>query len=458
MHIRLPFGLGLVASIGSAALATGCFSDPSAAPNAPAVAADGSRSTSTPAAGLRGCAVSTDAAPTTAPGGYYTVGAQVCTADGQPHLFHGVDRPSLEWSSVGENITVDDFQQMASWHANVVRIATNQDFWLSGAALYDPGYASTIQNAVTEAEQAGLDVILDLHWSDRGDLTIATAGGNLPSGAQANDTKGYNNQQPMADVNSVEFWKEVATQFKGDGHVLFELYNEPNSVTWDTWLNGGLYQDYQVHGMQELYETVRGTGANNLVVVGGLDWAYDLSGVATHPVNGFNVMYATHPYEPKSNWSTAFEYLLTGNVAPVIATEFGDHTAKCTGAWDQKLIALAAEPTVQMSWTAWAWYPGVPSCSFPALISDWSYDLTVQGQAVHDALANDPLPQSWLDASVVDAGAGDASEVDASAGDAGGGDAGVPRDAPGADASVADASVADASVGDAPMVDAAAVE
>jgi hypothetical protein len=451
MHIRLPLGLGIFASIGSAALATACFSDPSAAPNgAPAVAPDGS--TSTPAAGPRGCAA-TGPAPTTAPGGYYTVGAQVCTADGQPHLFHGVDRPSLEWSSVGENITPDDFQQMASWHANVVRIATNQDFWLSGAALYDPGYASTIQNAVTEAEQAGLDVILDLHWSDRGDLTIATAGGNLPSGVQANDTKGYNNQQPMADVNSVEFWKEVATQFQGDGHVFFELYNEPNSVTWDTWLNGGLYQEYQVHGMQELYDTVRGTGANNLVIVGGLDWAYDLSGVATHPVHGFNLMYATHPYEPKSNWSTAFQYLLTGNVAPVIATEFGDGTAKCTGAWDQKLIALAAEPTVQMSWTAWAWYPGVPACSFPALLSDWSYDLTVQGQAVHDALANDPPPQSWLDASVADAGAGDAGvTTDASAAD------GSTGDASGAEAAVGEGSGPDASVGDAATVDAAVVE
>src|SRR5580658_7508737 len=32
--------------------------------------------------------------PQMAPGGYYTQGASVCTADGKPHLFNGVDRPS----------------------------------------------------------------------------------------------------------------------------------------------------------------------------------------------------------------------------------------------------------------------------------------------------------------------------------------------------------------------------
>jgi hypothetical protein len=55
-------------------------------------------SDATPSA-LKGC----DAANAkTAPGGYYTNGATVCTAAGAPHLFHGVDRPSMEWGSSGE--------------------------------------------------------------------------------------------------------------------------------------------------------------------------------------------------------------------------------------------------------------------------------------------------------------------------------------------------------------------
>jgi hypothetical protein len=79
--------------------------------------------TTTSPAMLRACTV--DNAPPTAPGGYYTNGASVCTADGTAHQFHGVDRPSMEWGSAGENIGAADFNAMASWHANVVRIALN---------------------------------------------------------------------------------------------------------------------------------------------------------------------------------------------------------------------------------------------------------------------------------------------------------------------------------------------
>src|SRR5262245_51392067 len=91
---------------------------------------------------LRGC--DTDDDPKVAPGGYYTNGASVCGADRTPHLFHGVARPSLEWSSSGDNIHLDDFRKMAEWHANVVRIALNQDFWLAGATLHDPSYQDRV--------------------------------------------------------------------------------------------------------------------------------------------------------------------------------------------------------------------------------------------------------------------------------------------------------------------------
>src|SRR5262245_57273482 len=82
-----------------------------------------------PEAKPKGCLA--PAPQTIAPNGYYVNGNTVCTADGKSHLFHGVARPSLEWASAGEHVTEADFQLMASWKANVVRIALNQDFWLS---------------------------------------------------------------------------------------------------------------------------------------------------------------------------------------------------------------------------------------------------------------------------------------------------------------------------------------
>jgi endoglucanase len=350
---------------------------------------------------LRGCTV--DGAPPVAPGGYYTNGTTVCTAAGTAHLFHGVDRPSLEWGP-GEQITDSDFQTMGDWHANVVRVALNQDFWLSGAALYKPDYQATVDRVVEFAESAGLDVILDLHWSDRGDLNVTQL--------QGQNQAGTSNQQQMADANSIQFWSEVAAKYQHDGHVLFELYNEPNGIPWNVWLNGGVANGYQAVGMQQLYDAVRGTGANNLVIAGGLSWSFDLSGVSASPINGYNVMYATHPYKPQdaaSRWETAFGYLATNDAAPVIATEFGDGTDDCTGAWDSQLIQFA--DARQISWTAWAWYPS--GCNFPALILDWNHTPTVQGQAVQSAL----LAYPYVPAGDVDAGTMDAGSAAGGAGD-----------------------------------------
>jgi hypothetical protein len=341
---------------------------------------------------LRGCTVEGGSPPPVAPGGYYTNGTTVCTADGTAHLFHGVDRDSLEFEPGGDNISAQDFQLIAGWRANVVRIALNQDYWLSGAALYSPSYQATVDQAVHWAEAAGLDVILDLHWSDEGNLGVTIAGGKSKS-----DSPGDSNQQQMADVNSKEFWREVATQYKGDGRVLFELYNEPNGISWDVWLNGGpVGTGFQAVGMQELYDTVRATGAENVVIAGGLDYAFDLSGVEANPIQGHNIMYATHPYSSNDSigqWPASFGYLAAGDIAPVIATEFGDNSTTCTGAWDTSLIAFAN--TYKISWTAWAWFPG--GCSYPALLESngagWTnYVPTVQGVAVKAALLAYPVP------------------------------------------------------------------
>jgi hypothetical protein len=299
-----------------------------------------------------------------APGGYHVQGNTIYDAAGKPHLFHGVDRPSLEWDASGDHLSLADYQRMASWKANVVRIALNQDFWLQNTGAYE----QTVDQQVHWAESAGLDVILDLHWSDRGDPA------NTPA------------QQRMADARSLLFWQAVAGKYQGDGHVLFELYNEPHDVPWGVWLGGGPSGDgFMVAGMQQLHDAVRATGAENLVIVGGLQFAYDLSGVSQYPVQGHNIVYATHPYNQPPNkqpgqWDFAFGTLSA--TYPVMATEFGDVSAACATDYDSKVIAYAN--THNMSWSGWAWYPA--GCQFPSLIADWSGTPTAAGQIEKSAL------------------------------------------------------------------------
>jgi len=277
-----------------------------------------------------------------------------------------VDRPSLEWGPSGDHVSQSDFALMKTWGSNVVRIALNQDYWLRGSRNFSSNYNNTVYNAVQWAHQAGLDVILDLHWSDKGELAQS-----LPA------------QQRMADVNSVQFWKEVAAVYKGDVGVIYELYNEPHDVSWDVWLNGGASgEGWNAVGMQQLYEAVRGAGATNPVIVGGLNWAYDLSGVPSHLVKGEGIIYNTHPYnyggKQPSDWDAGFGFLAANY--PVIATEFGNDD--CSPDYYQKFLAYAKSKNIM--WTAWAWYPG--GCKFPALIEDWNGTPSVSGKLVRDAL------------------------------------------------------------------------
>lgn len=303
--------------------------------------------------------------PPVAPGGYYVAGNAIYDTNGQIHVFRGVDRPSLEWNSKGEGISEADVALIASWNANVVRIALNQGFWLEGSIVHDPTYRDRIDQVIAWCEAAGMDVILDLHWSDRGNLSQ------------------WPGQQRMADQNSRTFWQSVAERYKDDGRVLFELYNEPHDVTWSVWLEGGDSGDgFQVVGMQELYDTVRATGADNLVLIGGLRYAYDLTGVPDHRVQGYNIVYTTHPYDfadkQPAAWNADWGFL--ADTDPIFVTEFGSFN--CNPNYAQQLIDFAEQR--MLSWSAWAWYPG--GCGFPALIENWSGTPSAVGQIVKTGL------------------------------------------------------------------------
>jgi hypothetical protein len=306
-------------------------------------------------------------APPTAPDGYYVVGNTIYHESGTPHRFLGIARPSLEWNPQGEYLGEADYQLMAGWGANVVRIALNQGFWLQGSVVHDGGYPATIDQQIAWARAAGLDVILDLHWSDRGDL------GSVPA------------QQRMADQNSVTFWQQVAARYADDGRVVFELYNEPHDVPWNVWRDGGQSGDgFAAVGMQTLYDTVRAAGADNLVIVGGLDYAYDLTEVPAHEIDGYNVAYASHPYDFSGKTPTAWEadWGFLSATHPIVVTEFGSFD--CGSGYASELISYADER--DLSWTAWAWYPG--GCDFPALIENWAGDPSAAGQVVRTALMN----------------------------------------------------------------------
>jgi endoglucanase len=315
----------------------------------------------------------------TAPDGYYVNGNTVCSHASEAHVFRGLARPSLEWSPSGDHLSERDFRLMASWGANVVRLPLNQAFWLEDSPQFAAGYAELLDDAVSWAKAAGLDVILDLHWSDAGTVGGCTAPPNC--------------QQQMPDERSITFWSALATRYRGDGRVLFELYNEPHDVSWQVWKSGGLTSaGFRAAGMQQLYDAVRAAGADNLVLIGGLDWAYDLSGVVAHRIDGYNIVYATHPYNTPNRqpaaWDKSWGFLAATD--PVMVTEFGNlNDASCSTDYTAAVLEYADAHAA--GWTAWAWFPG--GCTYPALIDDWTGTPSVTGSLVKAALLRHSGPR-----------------------------------------------------------------
>jgi len=347
-----------------------------------------------------------------APNGFVAVGNKLLSVtDCEPTRFVGVARPALTYSPQGgrlgvDSATVKDFANIRAWGANTVRIELAQYYWLPSARSYSPAYAPRVERVVQLAREAGLYVILALQVSDRG----------LPDYAPENEG---NTQQPMPDRNhSIPFWKDVATRFKGDGGVLYELYSEPYPIggpggfsNWEMWQKGGLHPAdntytprpaYQAVGMQELYDVVRSTGAMNVVIISGTKWGYYLNEVRQRAIQGYNVAYSTHPWNhpeyPDGNQPQTWEedWASLAKTYPVIATEFG--TRDCKEAYVRTFLNKADE--LEIGWIAWMWNapdPGQstaeqsvadPICDRSLLLKDWTGNPTKVGAVVKERLGS----------------------------------------------------------------------
>lgn len=320
-----------------------------------------------------------------APDGYAVVGNRIISAATcEPHRFAGVSVTYLTYSPTSDRVEnpallAADLAQMRTWEVNALRIALNQSYWLKSSRHFDAGYADRVDRVVQAARSTGMSVILDLHVTDRGDPAYAFTGSNP--------------HQQHADVNhSIPFWREVAAKYKNDGGVVFELYNEAYDVSWEVWRNGGTIPDstvygerrgaFQAAGYQQLYDAVRSTGANNLVIVAGTHWGYFLDGVASNRISGHNIAYAAHPWnwpdKQPGTWDRDWGSL--ADTDPVIISEFG--TYDCQPRYVTSVLDYADRK--KMSWIAWAWKapapgesasqagPTDPVCSFPMLITDWN--------------------------------------------------------------------------------------
>ena len=310
----------------------------------------------------------------------------------------GVDYSGLEYSPTGEgpgaNVVAGIAEAITVWHANIVRLPLNQDFWFGvknskGSPSSAAAYQTIVQNVVNFCSSNNVYVDLDLHWSG-----TATTASNPPSGAGWGTAVA---QTAMPDANSVTFWQSVANVYGNNPAVLFDLFNEPYPSTWAQAVTGGGGSP----GLQGLLTAIRNAGANNIVIAGGIGYSYDLTGVANRPLtdtaSGNGVLYAAHIYPNKgtntpTGWDQNVGPAVKANYAVVIE-EFGPDPNTCppTSAsvtFDPALITwLNGTNGENYVFSALGWNFGINDC--PQMLSSWTnFSTNPHGAAVSTWLAN----------------------------------------------------------------------
>jgi hypothetical protein len=347
----------------------------------------------------------TKAKPLGAPLSLKVRGNQVLNSENKLVLLRGVNASTLEWTVDGEGHILETVRvAIDDWHVNVIRLPLAQDSWFGkDPRQNDQGkaYRALVKQVVDLCSSKGCYIILDLHWSDAGQW-----GTNI-------------GQHSMPDKNSVTFWRDIAAVYSNHPAVIFDLYNEPHDVTWDIWLKGGTIKDrpnrpgmaavtFEAVGMQTLLDTVRAIGAKNVVIAGGLDWAYDFSGVLEgrqlKDPSGNGVIYANHTYDNKresvDTWIASMEKATAK--LPVIVSEFGGSggpnrrkgwwgTSPSSAMGDDWLLHVL-QAIADHNWSFAAW--DLHTTAGPVLISDWNYTPTPDfGVYVKQLLLEGKLPR-----------------------------------------------------------------
>jgi endoglucanase len=380
--------------LGIAALAAGVATG--------AVVAVAATSASTPAS--RPASVPAWAQAVTAAGAapqLHVSGNKLVSASGQTVTLHGVDRSGTEYECVQDHGIFDgpsglsSIREMKAYGINAVRVPLNEACW-NAESYVNPAYSGShyrqaVAAYVRQLNAKGIVAILDLHWTD----------GSYTGSASACSSATATCQKPMPDAaGAIPFWASVAKTFKGDDSVIFDLFNEPypekaaapngnQAEGWQCWLHGGNCPgiSYPVAGMQSMVDAVRSAGANNVIMLGGLEWSNDLTGWLAHkPVDpDHNLAASWHSYNfnacsTKSCWSSQIAPVMAR--VPLIAGEIGEND--CADSYISPLTAWLNSRAG--NYLAWTWNADFNCSSGPGLITGYNGQPTAYGAGYEDVL------------------------------------------------------------------------
>ena len=139
-------------------------------------------------------------------------GNRLVDPDGNEVWLQGVNAGGMESVPNGDQVVKSVVVAIDQWHANCIRLPVNEAFWNGTGPYQNDGgvsYRACVDKIVRLAANRGAYVAIDLHRF----------------------------RAPKAE--HAAFWKDVAAKYKNHPAVLFDLFNEPNGITWKIWRDGG---------------------------------------------------------------------------------------------------------------------------------------------------------------------------------------------------------------------------
>ena len=150
-------------------------------------------------------------------------------------------------------------------------------------------------------------------------------------------------------AQSKKFFGEMAKKYKGVPNVIYEIWNEPERVIWDT---------VKSYALQIIPE-IRKFDKDNLIVVGTPHWDQDVDIAALNPIKGYtNIAYSFHFYASDPGHqehlrARADKAIQSG--LPLMVTEWGVGEANGNGAFDMEKNTtwLKWMQNHKLSWANW---------------------------------------------------------------------------------------------------------
>ncbi|GGH02473.1 hypothetical protein GCM10007352_04750 [Mucilaginibacter phyllosphaerae] len=148
---------------------------------------------------------------------------------------------------------------------------------------------------------------------------------------------------------SKAFFAEMAKKYKGVPNVIYEIWNEPERISWDTVKN---------YAMQIIPE-IRKYDPDNLIIVGSPKWDQDVDVAAASPIKGFkNIAYSFHFYATEPSHQDGLRAKADKAIKmglPLMVTEWGVGEASGDGYFDmeknKKWMAWVEQN--KLSWVNW---------------------------------------------------------------------------------------------------------